>query len=178
MIRKICLLSLLLTVFLSACGSKTETTIPLAPPVPTQEEQAYPAPGSIPTQPAFNILSFYPAPGDVPQFMPQLSDESMVRGEVTFDAEISSLVITESAPVQVGVLLSGFLPTPCHQLRAIISEPDDQKRIHIELYSVVDENEVCTQVIVPFEVRFNLGSFSPGKYQILVNGELFKEFDS
>jgi inhibitor of cysteine peptidase len=93
----------------------------------------------------------------------------MVRGQV--DIASSEVILLESFPVQVRLNLKGALPTPCHQLRAEVSGPDDQKRIDVEVYSLVDPEEVCVQMLEPFETSINLGSFPSGTYSVWVNGE-------
>ena len=38
--------------------------------------------------------------------------------------------------------------------------------------------EICMQVIEPFDVNIPLGSFPAGKYTLWVNGEIVAEFQS
>jgi hypothetical protein len=54
--------------------------------------------------------------------------------------------------------------------------PTAQGNIALEIYSVVDPNTICTQVISQIEVRVSLGALSSGTYQVLINGEAFKTF--
>src|SRR5919109_51061 len=61
-------------------------------------------------------------PTNVPRenpFAPKPGDEQLTRGAV-FISE-ASLLIRESFPPQIAVSLSGDLPTPCHELRAVIA---------------------------------------------------------
>jgi hypothetical protein len=67
------------------------------------------------------------------------------------------------------------LPTPCHQVRATVGEPDANQNIAVEVYAVVDPNTICAQVISQQEVRLSLGSLTSGTYHVLVNGEKFKD---
>ena len=100
---------------------------------------------------------------------PAPGDENLSRGEA-FVEEMDILVL-ESFPPQFVLNLAGSLPTPCHQLRVEVSEPDEQDRIQVEVYSLIDPNEVCIQVLEPFEANINLGSFESGTYSVWVNGQ-------
>jgi hypothetical protein len=117
-------------------------------------------------------------PGDVPSapWEPAPGDENLNRGEVFI--EESSILILESFPPQFTVQLAGNLPTPCHQLRVEVAEPDQQNRIHLQVYSVVDPDEVCLQVLEPFQANIPLGTPPPGEYTVLVNGEEIGEISS
>ena len=90
----------------------------------------------------------------------------------------SDLLIMESYPIQIALVLQGSLPTPCHQLRVIAKPPDEQNRIQVDVYSVVDPAMVCVQVIELFEVNIGLGSFPTGHYSVWVNEDLVGEFDA
>jgi len=79
---------------------------------------------------------------------------------------------------EVSLKLAGDLPTPCHKLRVMISEADDEKMIHIEVYSVANPEEMCIQVLSPFEVKIPLGFYDEGEYTIVVNGEQIDLFQS
>ena len=107
---------------------------------------------------------------------PQPEDENLTRGDA-FVHE-SSLVIRESFPPQISVMLSGDLPTPCNNLRAVINPPDGENKIIVEVYSVVNPDMVCAQVLQPFEESIDLGTYPSGHYTVWVNGEMVGEFDT
>jgi hypothetical protein len=109
-------------------------------------------------------------------FAPQPDDSKLIRGNV-FIRE-ASLVIRESFPPQISLALSGDLPTPCNQLRAETGQPDQENKIMVDVYSVIDPNRVCTQVLQPFEEHIDLGTFPTGHYTVWVNSEMAGEFDS
>jgi hypothetical protein len=109
-------------------------------------------------------------------FAPQPGDADLTRGNVYIDE--ASLIIRESFPPQISLVLVGNLPTPCNQLRVEISSPDTENKIMVDAYSVIDPNQVCTQVLEPFEESIDLGAFPTGHYSVWVNGELAGEFDS
>lgn len=117
-------------------------------------------------EPIMPAEPYDPSPGDV----------SLLRSTAFIDSV--QLLILESYPVQINLQLSGGLPTPCHQLRIAVDPPDKENRIYIDVYSVVDPDKICIQVIEPFAATVSLGTFSAGRYSVYVNNELIGEFDS
>ncbi len=111
-------------------------------------------------------------------YEPQPGDENLSRGEAFVDLANSQLVLIDSQPGRASVTLRGTLPTPCHQLRVVVSQPDETNKIDLEVYSVVDPAVICITMVQPFEASIQLGSFSSGHYTVYVNGELLGEFDS
>jgi hypothetical protein len=109
-------------------------------------------------------------------FAPQPGDAGLTRGNVYITE--ASLIIRESFPPQISLILTGDLPTPCNQLRAEIRPPDAENKIMVHVYSVVDPNQVCTQVLEPFEESIDLGTYPTGHYTVWVNGEMAGEFDT
>lgn len=115
-------------------------------------------------------------PAIVESYLPQQSDTQLKQGSVYLDS--SEILTLESYPLQFTLHMKGSLPTPCHQLRVAVQQPNAQNQILIEVYSVVDPDKMCTQVLEPFEVTVPLGSYPAGKYTVLVNGEVIAEFQS
>lgn len=109
-------------------------------------------------------------------YLPKADDGKLTRGNVFIDD--SQLLVMESYPVQIALALRGSLPTPCNQLRVIANPPDEQNRIQVEVYSVIDPEQLCAQVLEPFEANIGLGSFPAGHYSVWVNGEMAGEFDA
>jgi len=109
-------------------------------------------------------------------YLPQREDGNLTQGDVFIDS--SDLLIMESYPIQVMLTLQGSLPTPCNQLRVVARPPDKENRIQVNVYSVVDPEQVCVQVLEPFEANIGLGSFPSGHYSVWVNGEMVGEFDA
>jgi hypothetical protein len=107
---------------------------------------------------------------------PKSGDENLTRGNV-FIQEYG-LMIRESFPPQVSLAFSGDLPTPCHELRAVMSAPNEENKIMVDAYSVVDPNMVCTQVLKPFQANMDLGTFPTGHYTVWIDGEMAGEFDT
>ena len=109
-------------------------------------------------------------------YSPQSSDSTKIRSLFVLDSY--NLNIMESYPIQISVDLTGSLPTPCHELRIEVSQPDQQYQIQIEAYSVLDPELMCAQVIKPIEINIPMGSFPTGHYSVWVNGILIGNFDS
>lgn len=109
-------------------------------------------------------------------YLPSPTDGSLVRGEVHLDSV--DLLTLESFPLQFTLVLNGNLPTPCHELRIAVSPPDAENKILVDVYSVTNPDEICTQMLEPFEVNFQLGSLPSGTYSLWVNGKMTAEFQS
>lgn len=107
---------------------------------------------------------------------PQPGDADLTRGNVYINE--ASLIIRESFPPQISLTLAGDLPTPCNQLRVEIGPADAENKIVVDAYSVIDPDQMCAQVLEPFEESIDLGTFPTGHYTVWVNGELAGEFDS
>jgi len=152
MIRKRSMMLIVMAWLLAACGSGEM----VPPPDPTR----LPDPDSSVEAPAGNTAAN--------PYVPQPGDSALQRSNAYLNSTEISLM--ESFPPQVGLRLAGNLPTPCHQLRVAVSEPDAKKNIPIDVYSVVQKDVVCVEVLQPFEVSLNLGSYPQGNYSLLVNG--------
>jgi hypothetical protein len=107
---------------------------------------------------------------------PKPGDENLTRGAIFLHE--ASLVIRESFPPQISIMFSGDLPTPCHELRAILNPPDDENKIIVDAYSVVDPNMACIQVLQSFQGSIDLGTFPTGHYTVWINDNLAGEFDT
>jgi hypothetical protein len=90
----------------------------------------------------------------------------------------ASLVIRESYPPQISLSLRGDLPTPCNELRVRLEAPDPENKIMVDVYSVVNPDKACIQVLEAFEEYVDLGTFPSGHYSVWVNGEMAGEFDT
>jgi hypothetical protein len=160
---------LVIAVMLAACGpaqapavSPTEPAVPPAtePAAPSQPDNSYPGPSAF----VPDTTSAYPVPLE-----PLPGDENLRREDVFIDS--TEILIMESFPPQFSLIIEGNLPTPCHRLRASVEEPDAQNRINVELFTLVDPNHICIQVLSPFSETIPLGSLPDGTYTIIVNGQ-------
>jgi hypothetical protein len=148
---------------------------------PTDSEVVYPAPNSdggvVYPAPEEPVQQTSPDLGGAPEnqdYAPRPEDEGWTRGKVFIDS--NEILLLESYPVQVHMIIAGNLPTPCNELRLIVSPPDDNNRIEIEAYSVTEPNLMCTQVLEPFEARISLGNFTEGEFTVWIEGEQVGEF--
>ena len=156
--------TLLLTLLVASCAPASEASS-TPTPLPSDTAVTSPPGGTMPTNEATaNPLA--PKPGD----------ENLTRGNVFI--EEYGLMIRESFPPQVSLAFSGNLATPCHELRAVVSEPDEENKIIVDVYSVVDPNMICTQVLKPFQANMDLGTFPTGHYTVWISGEMAGEFDT
>ena len=160
--KKFLLTIILIIMALTACAPVTDIPIATNPP-PTA------------TQPD-DVSTIEPSTLQPSDSSPRPSDSNLVRGNVLLDS--TDLLTMESFPLQFMLVLKGGLPTPCHALRVAVGPPDVQNKIVVDVYSVVDPNSICAQVVEPFEENFPLGSFPSGHYTLWVNGEQVAEFDS
>jgi hypothetical protein len=89
------------------------------------------------------------------------------RAEVT---EVEFLYL-ESLPVQVRAVVRGNLPTPCHGLSPSSPERPADPRVVVEVTLTPPAADVvCAQVITPFEITIDLGSFAAGDWTLVLNG--------
>jgi hypothetical protein len=102
-------------------------------------------------------------------WQPTSGDDKLIRGEAFVNQ--SQILVLESFPPQFMLNVAGALPTPCHELRVEISDPDEQNRIYIEVYSVSEPDEICVQVLESFDESVPLEGFPSGEYSVWVNGE-------
>jgi hypothetical protein len=110
-------------------------------------------------------------------FAPQPGDDKLAKGDATVDIKGSGLVASSTQAGAMLADLKGYMPDPCHQLRIVLSDPDAQNKINLEVYTVYASGGNCITVTQPFHVRFPLASYSNGHYSVYVNGELLGEFD-
>lgn len=151
---------ILVMLALAAC-----TAAPASATPPPDTAVTSPPAGGIPTNEA-----------QLNPLFPQPDDAQLTRGEAFVNE--SGLLIRESFPVQIGLSISGDLPTPCDRLRVAVEEPDSENRINVDVYSVFEPGIACIQVLEPFEEVVDLGSFPSGHYSVWVNGQLAGEFDA
>jgi len=138
------------------------------------QPQPAPDPDTVVTSPPEDVM-----PTNRPNlnpFAPKPEDKKLSRGNVYMNE--ASLMIRESYPPQISLSISGDLPTPCNKLRVKIDAPDQDNKIMVDVYSVVDPDKACIQVLEPFQEYIDLGTFSAGHYSVWVNGEMAGEFDS
>ena len=177
------LAAMLQLVVLAACTPESQNqapTVVLVPPTfaPTQPPAIPTQPPAIPTP---NRKPVSPGPDDSvnnpPQstnpYAPRPDDENMQRGPAFVDK--IDILAAESYPLQYRLELAGSLPTPCHQLRISIQEPDTSGNIYMEVYSL-DSGQMCTQVLQPFDAAIPL-QYPPGQYTLWINTQQIGTLD-
>ncbi len=188
-------ISLLFFTLVTACQSAVQDvpqTQPEEPSAPVEgaQDEAYPGPDeSDPVEaPVVDKEQSYPEPNpEAPveifpyeispehEYSPVPEDATLNQGNVFINE--SGIIMMESYPVQVRLELSGDLPTPCNDLRVVVSPPDANNEIQVAVYSVIDPDTMCTQVLAPFDATIPIGNFTTGSYRVLVNGELAGTID-
>lgn len=143
-----------LSLALAACAPRAVT--PASPDAPTNSDTPQ-APSS-------------------PDYSPQPGDQNLTRDAAYIDS--FELLTMESSPLQFSLVLKGALPTACNRLRVQVGEPDADKAIAVDVYSLIDPAATCTQALERFEVTVPLGSFPAGHYKIVLNGGQAAEFDA
>jgi hypothetical protein len=111
-------------------------------------------------------------------YEPQPGDDKLQRDKVFLDVENSSVMIRESLPAQVSVMLNGSLSDPCHQLRVVVTSANVRNEINLDVYSVFDPGVACITVIRPFSATIPVGNYAGGHFTVYVNGQLAGEFDA
>jgi hypothetical protein len=172
-VKKATLFLVLAALMLASCRAvemvppPDPSPVPSATTLPTQE----PAPTMTQIPPDQPVIGTPAGHGNRPTqpFDPKPGDAAWQRGTVFLEG--AQVLTMESLPPQFTLLLSGNLPTPCNQLRVVVMEPDANKVIQVDAYSVVDPNKMCTQVLAPFQANVPMGTFATGKYQVTVNGQ-------
>jgi hypothetical protein len=90
-----------------------------------------------------------------------------LRGPVYVDA--TEILLLESFPVQVRLVVRGALPTPCHEAVWEVDHRDEA--IEVGLWSEIDLGQTCAQVLEPFEITIPLGSHRASDALVVLNGE-------
>lgn len=99
------------------------------------------------------------------------------QGPIYIDS--AQLLVLESFPIQLQLVLQGNLPTPCHLWHYEIAPANAQGQIHVSLYTTVDPLARCVQVLQPFDetISIPLEGLQDGSYEVWLNGELVGSFN-
>jgi hypothetical protein len=92
------------------------------------------------------------------------------------DWDYSEIVVMESYPMQVDIIVRGDVPSPCHDIQWEIAEPNEDNEIHIDVWSFVSSDATCAALLDSFEEKFRVGEFKEYGYSIWVNGMQVGEF--
>ena len=112
---------------------------------------------------------------NLPPYSPQPGDSALTKGIAMTNSVY--VIFNDADPVEVILHISGYLPTPCHELRVIIPEPDENGDIFVEVYSLVEPDKICEQVLRAYDESINIGTYPRGSYWIWVNDGKVGNFD-
>ncbi|NWF65222.1 MAG: hypothetical protein HXY38_13060 [Chloroflexi bacterium] len=133
-----------------------------------------PAPTAEPTPSA--TLPYRISPDENP-FAPQIEDIGRQAAVVTITA-VNLSERYEFSPPRSAIRFVGYMPSVCNELRIEIAPPDEQYRVFINIYSLINPDVQCDNVFQQFEAGILLGTYSPGRYSVWVNGSLVGDFVS
>jgi len=105
--------------------------------------------------------------------VPRPGDDRLVRGQVYLES-----ATWQQQGGRWGLLLRGNLPTPCHELRVSVAPPDAGKVVQVQVYSVVAPDQMCIQVLKPFETFVALDFGPDDGFQVKINGTPLEEIGS
>ena len=113
-----------------------------------------------------------PVPPRVGEALPPTSDPA-APDPAALDAIIDQvdIILKESYPVQVDLLIQGYLPDSCSVLDLLTQETVGD-RIVVSVVTTRPADAICAQALVPFDITFalDLSGLTPGPYTIDVNG--------
>ena len=84
--------------------------------------------------------------------------------------ESIDILVLESFPVQINVLINGYLPNPCYQITRI-EKNQDEDTFYVKVFMKYN-GLICIQTIKPYEetVALDVYGLVAGTYQVDVNG--------
>ena len=84
--------------------------------------------------------------------------------------ESIDILVLESFPVQIHVLVNGYLPTPCYEITQI-EKHQDEDAFYIKMFMKYN-GLICIQTIKPYKetVALDVYGLVAGTYQVDVNG--------
>lgn len=92
----------------------------------------------------------------------------MLEGPVFLEG--SQLIEDESEPASYRIKVWGALPTVCHTLQWSITQPAGGK-IEIQLYSMAPAEQICIQVLAPFEAEIPIPQPGAGTWELVLDGK-------
>lgn len=108
-----------------------------------------------------------------PLYAPQPGDERLTRGWL--NVRSAEIVKNPGARVPYRLVVRGEMPTTCHSWRAVVRGPAAEPRFDVEMYSLVDPQVICIQMVGEFEGEIELPTPPPGRYEVRINGQRVAE---
>ena len=112
----------------------------------------------------------------LPSYAPQPGDSALTKARVM----TNKVYVPFGDPDTNQILLhiSGYLPTPCHELRIIVPAPDANGDVYVEAYALAEADLRCEQqVLRAYDVTVDMGSYPSGSYWVYMNGGQVGNFD-
>lgn len=79
------------------------------------------------------------------------------------------ILLLESQPVQVTVVVSGFFPNGCYSSHET-HQTREGNTITLQMTDIHHLGVLCTQAVIEYETQVDIGIFAPGDYKVIVNG--------
>lgn len=127
-------------------------------------------------------IPFRPAPTDPVVIgqppTPDLGDPGVEPDEVWIlgPAYIEDVGVSVHPDGRVRIRVSGDLPTPCHEAMIEVMEPGPERVVNLEVWSRIDAETICIQVLAPFSVTADLHGLAPGIYSVQNGGKELTTF--
>lgn len=132
----------------------------------------------IPTvEPTETPASPYRITPDENIYAPRTEDLGKQIAGVTITA-VSLSEKYEYSPPRAMLNILGYMPSVCNELRVQINPPDENYRVFIEVYSLINPNINCENVFQQFEANILFGYYSKGRYTVWINDNLVGDFVS
>lgn len=133
---------------------------------------------AIPTvEPTPTVSLPYRLTADENIYAPRTEDLGKQIAGVTITA-VSLSEKFEFTPLRAMLNILGYMPSVCNELRIEINPPDENFRMFIEVYSLVNTNINCDNVFQQFEANILFGYYSSGRYTVWINEALAGDFVS
>lgn len=165
---RLLILFILIAIALVACSGAVSTE-----PVTIQDnnlESDLNIPGPDPSEIIDSISEFPPVDRVEEPLEVDIPSVGKVGGTPAI-IDLAEIVLLEESPSGYGLRITGTIPTPCHELKVDVEDPDDDDQIQVEVYSLSKPGEVCIQIIEEFDKIVPLEIFNPDRNQLWVIGE-------
>ncbi len=118
--------------------------------------------------------------GNIVRAIEQFADSQFKADEGFIIADMPvtdiSVLILESFPYQIHIVVEGYLSDACTELNEITQRREDNT-VYVHITTKRPKDAICAQVITEVAERVPLeGGFLPGRYKVIVNG-VEKEFE-
>jgi hypothetical protein len=163
-------LLIFLGLILSACAPQGTVPMP-QPTIPPSQSNDQPT-ASLPGT-SLPPATIPPQPANQP-YAPQPGDNALTRQQVFLDT--TSVRNLDSDPNTYVLDMRGYLPTPCNKLRVVVAAPNGQNQVMVDVYSVINPDEICIMIVQPLDTSVMLGKFPSGHYTVWINGQQVGEF--